>query len=382
MPWPRILSRYVVREVLLYAALGGVAITLVFVSEKLLRFGDDLVAGGFTPGEILTLLRCSAISVLVYSAPAAFLFGVLLASGRLAADREITAMRSCGLGLRDILRPVTALGLALSCVLVILALDVQHRSRRELHRLTGSVAARRAMLEPGRFEQVGERVLYVDRRLSDDRLEGVVIADRSHAERPVMIFAERGRLVWDDDRSELHLRLHDGEIHFERDAERDTRDEAAYERISFARFDTSFPVAASSGLPFGRLRPSEMTMAELRAVAARARSGETLEDLREPNPIGYGLEIHRRFALPAAPVLFALVGVPLGLRRVRGARSRGVLVCALLGLVYYVILSFSQLLALASLLPAAVAVWTPNAAFGLVAAVLIGRARSGDAPAT
>jgi lipopolysaccharide export LptBFGC system permease protein LptF len=59
-----------------------------------------------------------------------------------------------------------------------------------------------------------------------------------------------------------------------------------------------------------------------------------------------------------------------------------VLVCALLGLVYYVILSFSQLLALASLLPAAVAVWTPNAAFGLAAAVLIGRARSGDAPAT
>ena len=140
---PRILSRYVVREVLLYAALGGAAITLVFVSEKLLRFGDDLVAGGFTPGEILTLLRCSAISVLVYSAPAAFLFGVLLASGRLAADSEITAMRSCGLGLRDILRPVTALGLALSCVLVTLALDVQHRSRRELHSLTGSVAARR-----------------------------------------------------------------------------------------------------------------------------------------------------------------------------------------------------------------------------------------------
>lgn len=378
MPRPRILSLYIVREVLLYAALGGVAITLVFVSEKLLRFGDDLVAGGFAPGEILTLLGCSAIAVLVYSAPAAFLFGVLLATGRLAADSEITAMRSCGLGLRDLLRPVTALGLALSCVLVTLALDVQHRSRRELHRLTGSVAARRALVEPGRFSQVGERMLYVDGRLPDDRLEGVVIADRSNAERPLMIFAERGRLLWDADRSELHLRLHDGEIHFERD----TRHEATYERISFARFDTSFPVAASPGLSFGRLRPSEMTMAELRAVAARARSGETLKDLREPNPVGYGLEIHRRFALPAAPVLFALVGVPLGLRRVRGARSRGVLVCALLGLVYYVILSFSQYLALASLLPAAVAVWTPNAAFGLTAAVLICRARvPDDAPA-
>jgi lipopolysaccharide export system permease protein len=376
---PRVLSLYVVREVLLYAALGGAAITLVFVSEKLLRFGDDLVAGGFTPGEILTLLRCSAIAVLVYSAPAAFLFGVLLASGRLAADSEITAMRSCGLGLRDILRPVTALGLALSCVLVTLALDVQHRSRRELHRLTASVAVRRALVEPGRFKRVGERVLYVDGRLPDDRLEGVVIADRSDAERPLMIFAERGRLLWDDDHNELHLRLHNGEIHFERD----TRHEAAYERISFARFDTAFPVAASPGLSFGRLRPSEMTMTELRAVAARARSGETLEDLREPNPVGYGLEIHRRFALPAAPVLFALVGVPLGLRRVRGARSRGVLVCALLGLVYYVILSFSQFLALASLLPAAVAVWTPNAAFGLTAAVLISRARvPGDALAT
>jgi lipopolysaccharide export LptBFGC system permease protein LptF len=60
-----------------------------------------------------------------------------------------------------------------------------------------------------------------------------------------------------------------------------------------------------------------------------------------------------------------------------------VLVCALLALVYYVILSFSQFLALASLLPAAVAMWIPNAAFGLVAAVLIWRARvPGDAFAT
>ncbi len=89
----------------------------------------------------------------------------------------------------------------------------------------------------------------------------------------------------------------------------------------------------------------------------------------------------RRIALPAAPVLFALIGVPLGLSRVRGARSRGVLVCALLGLGYYVILSFSQHLALASLLPAAVAVWIPNVTFGLTAAVLICRARvPGDAP--
>jgi lipopolysaccharide export system permease protein len=371
MPRPRILSRYVAREVLQYTALGLATLTLLFLGEKLLRFAGELFTGGFSPGEVGVLLRGAAIAVLVYSAPAAFLFGVLLASGRLAADLEITAMRSCGLGLRALLVPVAVLGLLLSGALAYLSLEVQHRTNRAMHDVARAVAARGGQVAPGRFTRFGDGVLYVERQLPDAGLAGILIADRSRPERPLLIFAERGRLLWEKNRDRPHFRLLDGEIHVERAG----RGDPAYERISFALFDYSFPFDVASATGDGPIRPSEMSMAELRAVLARAGAGDRLDGLRERNPYRYRWEIHRRFALPAAPVVFALLGVPLGLRRVHGARSRGVLLCALLGLAYYVVLAFGQTLALASVVPAAVAVWAPNAVFALVAVVTIHRAR-------
>ena len=59
------------------------------------------------------------------------------------------------------------------------------------------------------------------------------------------------------------------------------------------------------------------------------------------------MQIHRRYALPMAPMLFALIGVPLAMRLTRGGRSWGVLLCAGLVGVYYGVLTFSQYLALA-----------------------------------
>ena len=89
----------------------------------------------------------------------------------------------------------------------------------------------------------------------------------------------------------------------------------------------------------------------------------------------FQLELQRRLALPMAPMLFALVGVPLGLRRSRGARSWGALLCIAVVFGYYALLSLSQFLGGGGVLSPAIALWLPNAAFGALAAFLLYRAR-------
>jgi lipopolysaccharide export system permease protein len=384
MRLPRTLSAYVLREVLLYSLLGVVAITTVLVSRNLLRHLDELISSGSSAADVVTVLGCLASVLATYAVPVAFLFGVLLAIGRLASDVEILAMHSCGIGLRTLVVPVACLGFAVACVTGYLAFDGEHRAQRRLRLAVQTLAAEGKLSEPGEFRRVGERVLYVKRRGADDRLEGVLIADRSDPDRPLMIFAEDGRLAWDPERDELRLSLRNGDIHVDRgagtvgaaaaDPVRD-RGPERYQRIAFRTFDYALEADQVLGVSLSAYRPREMTTEQLREVIARAEAGDPLTELRRHDPVYYRLHLQRRLALPAAPVLFALVGVPLGLRRARGGRSRGILVCAVVAFGYYALLTIGQKLALEGAIPAAAALWLPNAAFGGIAWALLRRAR-------
>ena len=87
------------------------------------------------------------------------------------------------------------------------------------------------------------------------------------------------------------------------------------------------------------------------------------------------MQIQRRYALPAAPFVLSLLGIPLALRPGRAARARGALLCA--GLVggYYAAFVAARAVALAGGLPASAAPWLPNVGFALAGIGLLWRAR-------
>jgi len=376
MRLPRTLAKYVLREVLQYSLLGLLLITTVLVSRNALRHLDALLSADASGEDVLTVIACLAIALATYAIPVAFLFGVLLAIRRIATDVEIVAMHSCGIGTRSLVLPVAALGVVIAGITAFLTNDIEHRAQRRLRLLVQTLAAEGRLIEPGDFRRVGERVLHVKRRRSDGVLEGVLIADRSDPERPLLIFAETGELMWNEQNDALHLLLRRGDIHIEppHGAQRETVRAAAsdrpidrYRRIEFASFDYRIEAEKLLGVSLSALRPREMTAAELRSAITRAEAGDPLTDLRRRDPVYYRLHLQRRLALPVAPVLFALVGVPLAIRRDRGGRSWSVFTCALVAFVYYALLTFGQGLALDGVLSAAAALWLPNGAFAVFA---------------
>ena len=307
---------------------------------------DKLLLIGVDAADVATIVQCIVLTLLAYMVPIAFLFGVMVAIGRMAADAEILALRACGFGLREIMLPVFALAVVISGLTAWLLVDVEPRARRELREAVIAMTTHGSMIEQGEFKRVGERVVYVRSRDGEDRLEGILISDRSDPERPFMIFAESGVFGWDAERGEGELpaaqRRHPPRA-------RGCEGLAQYRRIAFDDFAYSFPVKNLIELETAQLRPKDMTIAELRATLARLEAGELVPHASR-NPIEYRLQIHRRYALPMAPMLFALVGVPLAARRTRGGRSWGVLLCAGLVGAYYGVLTFSQYLALAGAL--------------------------------
>jgi len=398
MRLPRTLSAYALGEVLLYTLIGLLASTTLLVGRNLFRHVDDLIRAGSSLGEIGIVVVCLASSLATYVVPIAFLFGVLLSIGRLAGDGEILALQSCGVGLRSLLLPITALGLAIAGLTAFLALDVEHRAQRRLRLTVQTLAAEGRLIEPGRFHSVGERVLFAKTRDDADRLGGVLIADRSLPEHPLLIFAAHGETKWDSDLGTLHLELSDGTIHFDSDTNTDSEivaaaaglsgirsnpraaetstgavPDGAYRRISFRTFDYAIAADEMLGVSLAAHRPREMSNAQLRSAITRAEAGDPLDDLRRHDPVYYRLQLQRRLALPFAPVLFALIGVPLAVGPARRGRSWGILLCAITAFGYYLLLTLGQSLAHDGAISAAFATWLPNGVFAVIAWILLQR---------
>jgi len=110
-----------------------------------------------------------------------------------------------------------------------------------------------------------------------------------------------------------------------------------------------------------------MTLADLRTtIAAKHASGQPAWNEE--------VELQRKFSIPFACLVFALVGIPLGIQPVRAVRSRGFALSLALTFCYYLFLSAGETIAKRGLLPAAPALWLPNMALGSLGIYLFVRA--------
>jgi lipopolysaccharide export system permease protein len=375
MRFPRILSLQVAIEVVSWSALGYAALVAVLVSQNLIRRLDDLMMVGFEVSDLVMVLRSLLPVLTAYAMPVSFLFGVLVTMRRMSADREVLAMRSCGLGLTALLVPTLCLGVLASALSAHLMISVEHRARREMLSIFKRAATKGGILEPGRFRLIGSRMVFVEGRDRQNRLEGIMIIDHSTPGRHLRIFAERGRLFFDEETDMLHFQLERGDLHLQPESASSLEDR----RLSFDGFDYAFDISLLLGKAFSPSRPRQMTLSEIEAVLARAEAGEELTGLDERDPTEYALEAERRFALPLAPLLFALLAVPLGLRTARGGRSWGILICIAMALGYYALLALGEFLARAGVASPAGAFWLPNALVGAAATAMLLRASRGAA---
>jgi lipopolysaccharide export system permease protein len=374
---PRTLVIYVSREIAVYGLLAFFAITIILVSQNLLRRLEDLVVVGFSAGDLWTLMGFLLSMLTVYATPIGFLFGVSLAISRLSGDSEILGMRASGVGLGTLLVGPLCLAAAVSVVTGYLMIEVEPSAQRQLRTMLKSVAARGGVLEAGKFRDVMGRIIFVEDRDHDNRLSGIMIEDRSAKDRPFLIFAEKGRFVFDDDAEAIRIELRNGEIHLEPDS----AEPEQYRRVEFQKLTYQFDVKELVSGATAQVRPREMEIGELRESIALLRSGGAKpQNLRESNPVEYELQLYRRFAIPVAPILFALIAVPLGLRRVGATRSWGALVALVIVFLYYSLMTFGQFLAREGWVGPATALWLPNALNAVVGGVLLLRARNGSTP--
>src|SRR5690349_14573957 len=94
----RILSRYILREVLWHALIGTGIFTFVLFMGRVGQILELVVRNSAPLPSVAQLIFLALPAALTVTIPMGVLVGILIGLSRLAADSEVTAMRANGIG--------------------------------------------------------------------------------------------------------------------------------------------------------------------------------------------------------------------------------------------------------------------------------------------
>lgn len=362
----RILTRYILREVVSHAAIGAAIFTFILFTKDLGHILELVVRNSAPVGSVLEVVSLSLPLAFTITIPAGVLVGILIGLSRLAADSEITAMRASGIGVWSFLRILAIFVLAAWLLSMINGVYLAPYSQGVLGRLSDRLKTAQASFEvqPRVFyEGFPKIVLYVQDVHGGTRAavwKGVFLADNSTPGSPRIWQAEQGILV-SEGPTHLHLHLVNGSTH-----ETDAKDPDRYQISSFQQTDIPIELpAADNKADVEPVPVSEMTTRTLLEQASSAPPATAR---------WYLIEFHRRLALPAACVVLALVGIPLGMSSKKGGKSSGFVLAIGLVFLYYSASLIGLSLARQGRLSPGFGVWLADIVFLIGGAFLLWRA--------
>ena len=353
----KIIDRYLSRQLFVNLIFAIVVLSFVLVIGNIFRKLLPLLVNHDLPVEYLIGFVAYVLPFsLIFTIPWGLLTAVLLVFGRLSADNELTALRSNGVSIGRICIPLV--GLALLCTAVSLWLNVQvaPAAQEEMRSTVFNLATRNPMALFGSdqvIDQFPGRKIYVGRK-EGNKLENILIFETDDQSMPMKVtYAREGSLEADLPNRRILMHLYGA-----RYSQRDEVD--PYDLI---RMRDGVSVEEGT-LPISL---EDLYEKEKRRASRSMLSLEQLLDqLKGDDPkmrSASRTEINKRFSFPVACLVFALVGVPLGITAHRRETSFGFAASLIIGVFYFLFIIVADTLRANATLHPELLVWFPNVLF-------------------
>ncbi|MGH7400537.1 MAG: LPS export ABC transporter permease LptG [Candidatus Rokuibacteriota bacterium] len=370
----RILDRYVYKEIGPPFLIGVGLFTFFLVIDRIYQLTDLVITKSVPFALVLPLLIYMLPAFLAITLPMALLVTVLLVCGRLAGDLEVSALKASGVSPLRLFRPFLVVGIIITLLISWLTLVVGPWSsgalQRQLFRIFQSRAST-GIKERTFSATFSQFVIYVDEvSASQVRLKGLLVSDERNPEQSRIILAREGRLLSDEATRRITLRFLDGSI-----SESDVADRRRFRQTYFSLYDMTMPVDSPLAAVAREEKPEKQL--SVPQLLAEAESMRRAGQIYTP----YYVELHKRFALPVAALIFTIVAFPLGIRSHRGGRAVALGLSFGIVVGYYILYSTMEGLALRGRMPAGVAVWVPNMILAVVGLALMRASVAGASPA-
>ena len=424
-------SRYVLREHICPFFFGFFLVVFVLIIDVILQFLDRVLSKGIDPTTGLSLLLYNMAWIIALAVPMAVLIANLMAFGRMAADGEILAMKSCGIGFYKLLRPVLTVSVFLTIAMILfndkILPDWNHKARSISSSLQRTKASLALKHREGVFLRSlgGYNLLIREVNQENNYLKNITVYNNKHPGPPFTLHATKGRVQFFDNGAYARLTLHEGVFHkvenkqktstiygnFEKQVIhiKDPR-RAFEERSSSYRSDRELDISSMYSLVKNKNNTIEskkksidslvsdmMTLlrkaynatettssvldgyytdsvkVQIKSIQDKIEKSQGMVTKLQAQIDEFQVEIHKKFSIPAACIVFTLIGAPLGARIRRHGATVSVAISLTFFWVYWLFLIGGEELADRGFVDPALAMWAPNLTFSCLGIILIYR---------
>ena len=410
-------------------------IVFVLFTQFLLRAIDRFIGKGLDLGTIFEYLFLNLGWISALAVPMAVLVAALMAFGQFSEDNEITAMRSSGISFTTIVLPAITMGLLIAITLILFNAFIMPEMNFKARMLSGDIYRKRPDLniEPGYFMDDLPDYSMIIRDKEDETLKDVRIFSKGINKSQTSIHSKTGELSTIDDA--IILDLYDGEIHEldlndygnyrriefvkhkitipaddlflnRRDTTSRSDREMTIPMILDKRTNINDRINIVNGrigraflrIDMDSLVPPSLEASQLlideEIVRLSSDSSNTADDIyRKEKDVDivkrqlrneynllrsygksrnkYNVELHKKFSLPVASILFIMTGASLGVLFRKGGFTIATGLSFGFFLIYYILMIGGEDLADRGILSPMVGVWSPNLILFIIAAYLM-----------
>lgn len=423
-----ILYWYILRHHIIPFIFAAVTLMAIFLLQFLMKFADMLIGKGLDTWIIIQLIVFNLSWMIVLVIPMAVLVSTLMAFGNLSQNNEITIMKSSGTSLyRMMLSPFLA-SIIIGYLLLLFNNEVLPDANHQAKILMQDISRKKPTLslEPGFFSQEVNNYAILVRRIDEQSndLQEITIYDYTSPIKVNVVTAEKGKIYFSPDQRKLIMDLKNGEIH-----ESDANKLNLYRKLKFEKhritmnaeqfslqqsgpgtsrgerelsiedmqiiidslaqmreghYNTMekdsrkyFYLDSSSLAPYTSVgAPGKKSLVYAR-VLDKIKSAKNLIvsdkkriDWTEREIEKYEVEVHKKYALPAACIVFILIGAPLGVMVRKGGFGVAASISLFFFLVYWAFLIGGEKLSERDFFSPFIGMWAANFLIGAAGIIL------------
>lgn len=419
--------RYILRAHYLPFIFATLTLMGIFLLQFMMKFADRLVGKGLDTWLLIKLVVFNLSWMIVLVIPMATLVSTLMAFGNFSQNNEITILKSSGVSLYKMMMVPFLASIVVAILLFLFNDDILPDANHQARLLMQDISQQKPTLslEPGYFSQEVSRYAILVRGINPNtnELSGLTIYDYTTPPKVNVVTANTGKIYFSADQKNLIMDLWRGEIH-----EADIKETGLYRKLIFdkhrivmdgsqfsfhqsqggirgerelgidtmktivngfraereqhMRFlkadtdkfffkDSSFTVVFPNPVPavnqqliYSRVLDKIRTARN--NISSKARSVEFMDREIEK----YEVEIYKKYAIPAACIVFLLIGAPLGVMVRNGGFGVAAGISLLFYLVYWAFLIGGEKLAERGFISPFLGMWAANIVIGFIGIVL------------
>ncbi len=411
-----IIIKYILKNHLIPFIFSIFILISVFLLQFLMKFADKLVGKGLDTWVIIKLITYNLAWMVVLVVPMAVLVATLMAFGTMSQNNEVAILKSSGVSLYKMMVPPFAASIVIAILLVYFNNYIYPDANHAARLLMEDISRKKPTLTlvPGVFSQEIPNYSILVREIDQNKneLKEITIYDYTSPPKVNIVTATEGKIYLSRNQKKLIMDLVNGEIH-----ESDNSKENVYRKLRFERHKIALPAEQftfEQTTPGGPRGDREMGAQDMIVIVDSLNQiyqknladfniqfnsilGKKIEtrgsniispenssniyiktqqriqshsnamititnrlDYGKKEMSSYWVEIHKKYSLPFACIVFVLIGAPLGTMMKRGGFGMAAGISLIFFLVYWAFLIGGEKLADRGIVSPFWGIWSAN----------------------